>query len=276
LTWAIFLYEKYTKRGQAKQTITSLFFEYHPYFFYFEGERVSAAVRVSRFNNPEHMSHSPHDNQPAAVPPARDHAGGRVRPPFIGIAVAASTGGPDTLLRFFAGLPVLPGAAVFVVLHGPAWMLKSMAGMLQKKTGMTVRLGEDGMVIRAGEVYLAPGDRHMVVDADTLHLRLTDDPPENYVKPAADPLFRSVASAFGRYAIGIVMTGMGHDGSAGCGSIAAAGGVVLVQDPLTAVIDSMPRAVMSHGFADEIAAIPDMPGAIARSISSIMEQDPPC
>jgi two-component system chemotaxis response regulator CheB len=205
------------------------------------------------------------------VSPPPESAGKRLRPPFIGIAVAASTGGPDTLLRFFAVLPFLPDAAVFVVLHGPAWMLRTMVPQIQKRTTMTVRLGEDGLGTKAGEIYLAPGDRHMVVEEESLILRITDDPPENYVKPAADPLFRSVARAFGESSIGIVMTGMGHDGSAGCSSIAAHGGLIIVQDPLTAVIDSMPKAVVSLGIAHEVAAIPAMPGAIDRCISSIHE-----
>jgi two-component system chemotaxis response regulator CheB len=191
------------------------------------------------------------------------------RPPFIGIAVAASTGGPDTLLRFFSGLPVLSGAAIYVVLHGPAWMLKTMVGHIQKKTSMTVRLAEDGMKTRAGEIYLAPGDLHTVVENDTLILRLNDDPPENYVRPAADPLFRSVAIAFGAQSIGIIMTGMGHDGTVGCGYISAGGGVVIVQDPSTAVIASMPQTVVSLGLANEIATIAQIPGIVEKHVLSL-------
>ena len=196
-------------------------------------------------------------------------ANSQERPPYIGIAVAASTGGPDTLLRFFSVLPVLSDAALFVVLHGPAWMLKTMVGQIQKKTSMTVRLAEEGMKTRAGEIYLAPGDRHMTVCSQALTLALTDDPPINYVKPAADPLFRSVAIAFGKYSMGIVMTGMGHDGAVGCGYIAAAGGVVIVQDPLTALIDSMPQSVVSLGLAGEIAAIAEMPAVILRRLHTM-------
>ncbi len=205
------------------------------------------------------------------IPKYPDRVFKRVRPPFVGIAVAASTGGPDTLMRFFAVLPFLAGAAVFVVLHGPAWMLKTMVAQLQKTTSMTVRLAVDGMDTHAGEIYLAPGDRHLVVEEDSFILHLTDSPPENFVKPAADPLFRSVAIAFGRHSIGIVMTGMGHDGSIGCGYISAGGGVVIVQDPKSAVIDSMPQSVVSLGLADEIAPITAIPEAIVRYVSSMQE-----
>jgi len=194
------------------------------------------------------------------------------RPPYIAIGIAASTGGPDTLTRFFAALPALSDAAIFVVLHGPAWMLKTMVGHIQKRTTMTVRLAADGMETRAGEIYLAPGDRHTVVEDDTLLLRLNDDPPENYVKPAADPLFRSIAIAFGKYSIGIVMTGMGHDGTVGCGYISAGGGIIIVQDPLTAVISSMPQTVASLGLANEIATIAAMPDVIKKYVTLLKKR----
>lgn len=200
------------------------------------------------------------------APPTPSRAFRHGRPPFIAIAVAASTGGPDTLTRFFTALPALPDAAVFVVLHGPAWLLKTMVGNFQKHTEMTVRLAEDGLQTRAGEIYLAPGERHTTVEEESLVLRLNDDPPENFVKPAADPLFKSVAIAFGRYSIGVVMTGMGHDGTIGCGYISAAGGIVIVQDPLTAVIASMPKTVASLGLANEISTITAMPDVIKKYI----------
>ncbi len=209
--------------------------------------------------------------RPSRIPQFPDRVFRRTRPPFVGIAVAASTGGPDTLMRFFAVLPFLTDAAVFVVLHGPAWMLKTMVAQIQKKTDMKVRLAADGMRTSAGEIYLAPGDVHMVVEEDTFLLHLTDDPPENFVKPAADPLFKSVAIAFGKSSIGIVMTGMGHDGSIGCGYISAGGGVVIVQDPQTAIIDSMPQSVVSLGLANETAAIAAMPNVIVRYVSSMNE-----
>jgi two-component system chemotaxis response regulator CheB len=195
-----------------------------------------------------------------------------IRPPYIGIAVAASTGGPEALLRLFSLLPALADAAVFVVLHGPAWMLKTMAVHIQGKTRMIARLAEDGMETRAGEIYLAPGERHMMVEEGTFLLRLTDDPPVNYVKPAADPLFRSVGIAFGKYAVGIVMTGMGHDGSVGCGYISAGGGTIIVQDPLTAVIDSMPQSVVTLGLATEVVSIEAMPDAVCSHISRLMKE----
>lgn len=211
-------------------------------------------------------------DHPSSVVPALGRQFRQERPAFVGIAVAASTGGPETLLNFFDVLPFLPTAAIFVVLHGPEWMLKTMIAHIQKKTTMTVRLAVDGMCTKAGEIYLAPGNRHMVVEEDTLKLRLNDDPPENFVKPAADPLFRSVAIAFGKYSIGIVMTGMGRDGSVGCGYISASGGTVIVQDPHTAIIDSMPQSVLSLGLANTVAAIVAMPSAIARALSSMNER----
>ena len=127
---------------------------------------------------------------------------------------------------------------------------------------MPVRLAQDGMKIAPGTVYLAPGDVHMVVNPDTLEIALVDDPPENYCRPAADPLFRSIATAFGKRCVAAVFTGMGRDGSIGAGYIAAAGGVVLAQDPKTATIGSMPQSVIDLRLANVVEPLDQMPEAI--------------
>jgi two-component system chemotaxis response regulator CheB len=120
------------------------------------------------------------------------------------------------------------------------------------------------MQTRAGEVYLAPGDRHMLVVPGSLQLHLTMEPPENYMRPAADPLFRSVAAAFGQYSVAAVLTGMGRDGSLGAATIAAVGGKVVAQDPRTAVAPSMPQTVINIGAASSVVPL-DVLGATLRS-----------
>jgi two-component system, chemotaxis family, protein-glutamate methylesterase/glutaminase len=183
-------------------------------------------------------------------------------PPFTGVGIAASTGGPSTLLNVFSKIRPVSNAAFFIVLHGPAWMLQSFAQRLQEVSSMPVRLAHDGMKIAPGTVYLAPGDLHMVVNPDTIEIALVDDPPENYCRPAADPLFRSIAAAFGKRCVAAVFTGMGRDGSIGAGYIAAAGGVVLAQDPKTATIGSMPQSVIDLRLANVVEPLDQMPEAI--------------
>lgn len=162
---------------------------------------------------------------------------------FLGVGIASSTGGPQTLLKVFEHMPLIENAAFMLVQHGPQWMLESFAERLQLITPMKVTLGADGMDLQPGRIHLAPGSRHMIVDPVSQKLRLIDDPPENYCKPAADPLFRSIAAVFGPSAVGVVLSGMGKDGTIGCGYIAAAGGRVVVQDPSTAILPSMPTSV---------------------------------
>ena len=176
-------------------------------------------------------------------------------PPFVGVFIASSTGGKDALTKILGTLEMQRQAAVFIVQHGPAWLLEALAVRLQGQTTMPLVLAEDGMYAKAGTVYLAPGDHHLSIKAGTFRLRLEDGPLENYVRPAADPLFRNGAHAFGPYGIGVVLTGMGRDGAAGAAHILKAGGTVLVQDPETAVAPGMPKNVIEMGGATEVTGL---------------------
>lgn len=208
----------------------------------------------------------PQLQRPASeVPAARGPA---VPPPCVGVVITASTGGPQALIEVLRGLPATDRAAFFLVLHGPAWMLETFAHRLQQETRMKVHLAADGQQAAPGAVYLAPGDRHLCVQAD-LRLRLIDEPPENFVRPSADPLFRSAARAFGRHCLAVVMTGLGRDGALGAEHIAAAGGVVLAQEPTTAVAASMPQSVIALGVARDVLPLQSLPAAISRHIDAL-------
>lgn len=177
---------------------------------------------------------------------------------FYCVGIAASTGGPGTLVEFFNRLGVVKNAVFLIVLHGPDWFLKSFVSSLQEITKMKVYLGKSGIEIHPGNIYIAPGDKHMVLKDHSSVLELIDTLPENFVKPSADPLFKSIASAFGNKSFGMIFTGMGKDGAYGAGYINAAGGKVIVQDPKTAVLPSMPEAVIEINMADEIAPLAKM------------------
>lgn len=188
-------------------------------------------------------------------------------PGFIGVGIAASTGGPSTLLEVISRLKTTSLASFFIVLHGPAWMLESYTERLREQTRMCVILAKNGLEVKPGVIYLAPGDRHMVINAQKLELQLLDTPPENFVRPSADPLFRSIAEVFGGRSIAVVLTGMGHDGSIGSGYIAAAGGVVIAQDPATAILPSMPQSVIDLRIAKLVTPLPAVAEAIMNSIA---------
>lgn len=191
-------------------------------------------------------------------------------PRFAGVCIAASTGGPPAVAEVVSHLAVTDEAAFFIIMHGPKWMLETFAERLDTLNDMPVYLAYSGLAVKPGTIYLAPGDQHTVLDPIKMELLLTNDPPENFVRPSADPLFRSVANRFQSHAIGVVLTGMGHDGSVGCGYIAAAGGRVIAQDPSTAVLPSMPESIINLRIADTVAPLNMMAAAINRLIPEIL------
>ena len=190
-------------------------------------------------------------------------------PPFAGVCIAASTGGPPALLNVFSKLKPTIKAAFFVVLHGPAWMLESFTERIQRETEMRVRLGEEGLSIKPGEIYLAPGDRHMVINPQKFCIQISDGPPENYVKPSADPLFRSVAFLFKTRSMSVILTGMGRDGAIGSGYISAAGGLTIAQDPKTATLSSMPQSIIDLRIAKIIVPLDEIGDTLNKSIERI-------
>lgn len=190
-----------------------------------------------------------------------------LRKRYTAVGIASSTGGPQTLIQFFGDLPRIDSAAFFIVQHGPAWMLASFAERLRGVAAMDVRLGTDGMAVEPGVIYLAPGEHHMIIDPQSFELRLIDDPPENFCKPAADPLFRSIATAYGRSSFSIVLSGMGRDGTIGSGYIRAAGGTVIAQDPATAILPSMPQSVADLMIATHIVPLPLLGKQVAKLLS---------
>lgn len=203
-----------------------------------------------------------------SIPPATIPAN-LVRPPFVGVALVASTGGPDAVTDVVYALGQSSTAAIFVLLHGPVWMLESFTTRLQTVARMPVCLVEDGMVAEPGKIYIAPGNRHLQVIPVSFRLRLADTPPENYVRPSADPLLRSFAQAFGGFSVVAVLTGMGRDGAVGAAQVADVGGIVIAQDPATAVAGSMPQTIINLGLAREVAPLFEMAQSINLAIGRL-------
>ena len=208
-------------------------------------------------------------HQPALAPPAVSVGPNPEPPPFVGVVIGASTGGPQAIKEVIHSLGHQAKAGFFVVLHAPPWALEAFAQSLQRTAKMKVNLAEEGMHAVPGEIYLASGNRHLVIATAPLRLCLLDEPPENYVRPAADPLFRSAARAFGRHCIATVMTGLGRDAASGASHVADAGGLVIVQDPATAAAPSMPRTVIDMGITKNVAPLADIAHAISRNIRTL-------
>ncbi len=184
------------------------------------------------------------------------------------LAIGVSTGGPNALVDL---LPRLPGSLpvpVLIVQHMPPMFTRLLAERLDAKCELTVRECTDTVAPRAGEVWIAPGGRHMVVarGAAGVQLELGDGPPENSCRPAVDVLFRSVAEIYSAGALALVLTGMGQDGGRGAEAIVGAGGRVLVQDEATSVVWGMPGYVAKAGLASAVLPLPELAPEVVRRI----------
>ena len=186
-------------------------------------------------------------------------------PAFAGCVIVTSTGGPPTLIKLLKEIPKHTKAAFYIVQHGPTWMLKTFATRLQKETELKVILATDGMKSELGNIYLAPGDFHLKINKD-LTLSLDNGPKENFVKPAADPLFRTAARAFGKYLTAVILTGLGKDGTNGATAIANNGGDIIVQDPQSAIAPSMPRSIIDKKIKNKVFDLDTLPREISKSI----------
>jgi two-component system, chemotaxis family, protein-glutamate methylesterase/glutaminase len=172
--------------------------------------------------------------------------------------IAISTGGPAALSELLPQLPADLRAAIIVVQHMPAGFTGALAERLDAASLVSVAEARAGDRPMPGSVLIAPGDRHLELDDRGL-VTLTDGPPVNGCRPAADVTMLSAARVYGRRALAIVMTGMGKDGAAGALAIKRASGRTLAQDQASSVIHGMPKAAVDAGGIDEIAALADIP-----------------
>ena len=189
---------------------------------------------------------------------------GSVRKPKI-MLIGSSTGGPQALMKFFAGFTQAPSVPILITQHMPATFTAILAEHLGQATGWPAVEGKDGMEVKAGHIYVAPGGRHMEIAGSEgqLSIRITDAPAENFCRPAVDPLFRTAAEIFGERILGVILTGMGHDGLKGAREITKAGATLLAQDEASSVVWGMPGAVAGAGLCTEILPITDL-GAAAQ------------
>ncbi|MGF1609883.1 MAG: chemotaxis response regulator protein-glutamate methylesterase [Kiloniellales bacterium] len=182
-----------------------------------------------------------------------------IHPPTA-LAIGSSTGGPQALLHLLTDLGQGIRLPIFVTQHMPATFTTLLAEHIARGTAFGCSEGSDGARVAEGHIHLAPGGYHMVVEAGVPKpiVRLNQNAPENFCRPAVDPMLRSLAKVYGAGLLVVILTGMGSDGMRGCQAVVAAGGSVIAQDEATSVVWGMPGAVAAAGLCTAILPLSEI------------------
>jgi two-component system chemotaxis response regulator CheB len=192
-----------------------------------------------------------------------------LRPAPVGepqiLAIGSSTGGPQAVFKLLGDIKGAVAQPILITQHMPATFTALFAEHIRRLTGLAAAEAVDGEPVLPGRIYVAPGNSHMMVeprDGKRVVLRLTDDPPVNYCRPAVDPMLRSLAAVYGRGVLCAMLTGMGQDGLEGARAVIAAGGSVIAQDEATSVVWGMPGAVAKAGLCSAVLPLAELGGYI--------------
>jgi len=178
------------------------------------------------------------------------------------IVIGASTGGPPALEEIVSKFPKnIP--PILIVQHMPPAFTKPFAKRLDELCSFTVKEAEEGDSIGPGRALLAPGGYHMIVTKRG-RIHLDTGSPVHGLRPAVDPLMKTVADIYQSATIGVILTGMGRDGASGMKAIKEHGGVTIVQDEATCAVFGMPKAAIEEGCVDRILPLSQIPQEIVR------------
>jgi len=203
-----------------------------------------------------------------APPPKREIRGEFHRPPVI--AVGISTGGPQTLSYVLPRLPESFPSPILIAIHMPDTFTATFARHLNALCKLPVSEAQEGELIRGGRIYISRGRIHMTLQGSP------DRPVVRYVKdggyvykPSADLLLSSCAEVFGSNTVGVVMTGMGNDGSRGVVEVKRAGGVTVAEDPRTAILWAMPENAVKTGCVDYVVSKEELPDLLLKLVARV-------
>jgi two-component system, chemotaxis family, protein-glutamate methylesterase/glutaminase len=191
----------------------------------------------------------------------------RFKGAFDIVALAASAGGLRAISEILAVLPADFLAAIVVVQHLDPRHRSLMADILSRRTAMKVKEAQEGAQLNPGTAYIAPANRHLLVNPDGT-LSLSQSELVHFVRPSADLLFESVAASYKERAIAVVLSGTGSDGSMGVKAIKKMGGTVIVQDEKSSEFFGMPGAAMQTGSVDFILPLDEIPSALLTLVST--------
>jgi two-component system, chemotaxis family, protein-glutamate methylesterase/glutaminase len=184
------------------------------------------------------------------------------------VIIGASTGGPKAILNIMRSIPGNIDAAFLIVQHMPKGFTLSFAERISWETGIRAKEAEEGDIVSNGKGFVAPAGSHMVLtkNGNQVKIRLTQDPPVNFVRPSIDVTMLSAVEIFGKDIIGVILTGMGKDGLEGAKKIKEAGGKLLIQDEESSVVWGMPGSVSKAGLTDGALPLSQIAEALIKSI----------
>ena len=188
------------------------------------------------------------------------------------IVVGASAGGVEALEQLVRGLSPRLAASVLIVLHRPPDYESALPHILAGAGALPTAEARDGEPILPGRIYLAPPDRHMVIEGGLL--RLLRGPKENHSRPAIDPLFRSAAQEYGPRVAGVILSGTLFDGTAGLFAVRRRGGLAIVQDPQEAAFPAMPESAIANVDIDYVLPVADIAALLSRRAGEIADTSP--
>ena len=170
------------------------------------------------------------------------------------IAIGSSTGGPQALFEVLKPFKDGIRQPIFITQHMPGTFTSILAAHIARQCGVDCIEATDGQAVRDGHVYIAPGGFHMTVESHDGEqiIVLNQEPPENFCRPAVDPMMRSLVRVYGRRLLTVILTGMGQDGLKGCQVAAEAGGGIIAQDEATSVVWGMPGSVANAGVCNQV------------------------
>ncbi len=182
------------------------------------------------------------------------------------IAIGSSTGGPQALFKVLGALGPDVRQPIVITQHMPPTFTTILAEHITKASGRSCKEAEDGEMLKPGNIYVAPGDYHMVLEGDGISkkLRVNQDPPENFCRPAVDPMLRSIAKAYGNRVLVVILTGMGADGKKGAQVVVEGGGQVIGQDEQSSVVWGMPGAVATAGLCSAVLPVDEIGPLVKR------------
>ena len=185
------------------------------------------------------------------------------------VVIGSSTGGPKVVQSIVSSLPRDMAAGVLVVQHMPKAFTGQFAERLNEVSDLTVKEAKDGDLVKNGIVYVAPGDYHMIIDNEK-KLKLVTGPKRFGVRPAVNMTMVSAAETYGTNTVGVILTGMGHDGGFGMKTIKKRGGHTIAQDSTTAVVYGMPKAAVELNAVDQSLPTEKIPHAILEEIEKLV------